>query len=112
MNYFVNYITESSILLTIFYGIYYFLFRNDSFLQFSRLFLLLGVIVSVLLPFVKIDWYLLDPVIMEIPQTSIDFASQNTTLIITKSDTFEILTFVNLLLFGFIIFSIRNLRIR
>ncbi len=47
------YLFKSSVVLTIFYVTYYFLLRKDTFFNINRHFLLIGVIVSLLLPFLE-----------------------------------------------------------
>ncbi|WP_282089252.1 M56 family metallopeptidase [Aquimarina algiphila] len=53
METFLIYIFKSSVLLSIFYWVYYLLLRKDTFFTINRHFLLLGVFISILLPFVE-----------------------------------------------------------
>ncbi len=55
MDNYLIYLGKASVLLSIFYFIYFILFRNDSFLRFTRFFLLLGLVVSIFLPIVDIE---------------------------------------------------------
>lgn len=49
----IVYLLKSGLVTAIFYGIYWFFLRNETFYKFNRHFLLAGIVCSVLLPFVK-----------------------------------------------------------
>ncbi len=53
MELFLTYLFKSSALLAIFYAVYYFLLRKDTFFTINRHFLLVGIIISLLLPFLE-----------------------------------------------------------
>ncbi|EZH72720.1 hypothetical protein ATO12_21540 [Aquimarina atlantica] len=53
METFLIYLFKASILLSIFYGVYFLLLRKDTFFTINRHFLLVGIITSILLPFVE-----------------------------------------------------------
>lgn len=53
MEAFLIYLFKSSIILSLFYLVYFFLLRKDTFFTFNRHFLLVGIISAILLPFIE-----------------------------------------------------------
>ncbi|WP_438425090.1 M56 family metallopeptidase [Aquimarina macrocephali] len=53
METFLIYLLKASILLSLFYGVYFLLLRKDTFFTINRHFLLVGIITSLLLPFIE-----------------------------------------------------------
>jgi hypothetical protein len=53
MEAFLIYLFKSSVLLSIFYSVYFLLLRKDTFFTINRHFLLIGIITSLLLPFIE-----------------------------------------------------------
>lgn len=51
-----NYLIESSVCLTLFYTIYYFFLRNDTFFQRNRFYLLLSSLIAMVIPLLEFDF--------------------------------------------------------
>ena len=68
------YILKSAVVLALFYTVYYLILRKDTFFTTNRHFLLFGVIVSLLVPFIEFTRYS----VIEIPEVG---ASLNPDLI-------------------------------
>ena len=56
MNDFLMYSFKSALWMAVFYGIYHFFFRNETFFRFNRIFLFSGMIAAFVLPFFQIHY--------------------------------------------------------
>ena len=56
MNNFLIYLAESGISLSLFFAVYWFLLRKDTFFSFNRFFLLLSIPISLLIPFLDFSF--------------------------------------------------------
>ena len=83
----MNYLLESTVCITIFYGLYYLIFRRLTFIRLNRIYLLLSLIIGLSLPLVsyRIQEIVKIPATVEYQETaSIPFVMNNSTPLISS----------------------------
>ena len=89
-----TYFIKVSVLVSLFYLSYHFLLKKETFFSKNRLFLLLGLVTSVLLPLVTITktvWIEPEPIVFEKPVLIPNFSNEmNTNTIVTEDQKTEI----------------------
>jgi len=105
MEYFVHYILELSLAMALFYIVYYSLLRNVTFFKINRAYLLITLLSSLVLPFVKLPQiYFLSPSKpIEIHLSNLVVTTANTSAVSPGFGIYDWLVIVYLSLSGMLV---------